>query len=281
MFAKAVVCVVLLVCLGTGVTSQNTCTVSLEAENGTGGRYMYRSNASGGISVLLFEHEQLVHDNLVFRSEDNLCSLQLFGIRYGKSGQIEAFLNGTSLGSVTTPAESDSGVNMFQTVEMPSKLRMFEGKYIVKLFVIEADPNGIEIDKCLLQFECSNKCSLDTFRKNKTESNNERSLDTNENKSGEDDLLNVHGTNGTNSIFDFTTAEKIGIGIAASLVAILGAAGTVSLTCYCIFGGVCSDTHRSSSGHSSSGRTPHYGSTTYDNRNPDNSIHVCCCFNQQ
>ena len=122
---------------------------------------------------------------------------------------------------------------MFQTVEMPSKLRMFEGKYTVKLFVVEADPNGIEIDKCLLQFECSDKCSLDTLRKI-TKSNNERSVDTNENKSGEDDLLNVNGTNGTNSNFDFdlTTAEKIGIGIAASLVAIIGALCAVPLTCY-------------------------------------------------
>ena len=241
MFAKAVVCAVLLVYLGTGVASQFTCTVSLEAENGTGGSYMYRSNASGGISVLLFEHEQLVHDNLVFRSEDNLCSLQLFGIRYsndGKSGQIEAFVNGTSLGAVTTPAESDSSVNMFQTVEMTSKLRMFEGKYTVKLFVVEADPNGIEIDKCLLQFECSNKCSLYTFRKI-TKSNNERSLDTNENKSGKDDLLNVHGTNGTNSNSDLTTAEKVGIGIAALLVTILGAACT--FTCFCIIR-ICSGT---------------------------------------
>ena len=194
---------------------------------------MYRSNASGGISVLLLEHEQLIHDNLVFRSKDNLCSLQLFGIRYsndGKSGQIEAFLNGTSLGAVTIPAESDSSVNMFQTVEMTSKLRMFEGKYTVKLFVTEADPNGIEIDECLLQYECSNKCSLDTFRKI-TKSNNERSLDTNEYKSGEDDLLNVLGTNGTVSNSDLTTAEKIGIGIAALLVAILGGAGTVTITC--------------------------------------------------
>ena len=234
MFAKAVVCAVLLVYLGTGVASQFTCTVSLEAENGTGGRYMYRSNASGGISVLLFEHEHLVHDNLVFRSEDNLCSLQLFGIRYsndGKSGQIEAFLNGTSLGAVTTPAESDSSVNMFQTVEMTSKLRMFEGKYTVKLFVVEADPNGIEIDECLLQFECSNKCSLYTFRKI-TKSNNERSLDTNENKSGKDYQLNVHGTNGTNSNSVLTTAEKVGIGITVSLVTILGALCAVSLTCF-------------------------------------------------
>ena len=273
MFAKAVVCAVLLVYLGIGVASQFTCTVSLEAENGTGGSYMYRSNASGGISVLLFEHEQLVHDNLVFRSEDNLCSLQLFGIRYsndGKSGQIEAFVNGTSLGAVTTPAESDSSVNMFQTVEMTSKLRMFEGKYTVKLFVVEADPNGIEIDKCLLQFECSNKCSLYTFRKI-TKSNNELSLDTNENENinGEDDLLNVLGTNGTVSNFDLTTAEKIGIGIAAALVTILGAACTLMFTCFCIIR-ICSDSGNDGE-RSPLSPNPNQGTTS--------TYRQFCCFN--
>ena len=150
-FAKTTVCILF---LAAGVSSQYMCTVSVEAENGRGCRNMSRSSASGGISVLLLENEQLVHD-LGFHStnNDNLCSLQLLSIRYSssnRSGNIEVFLNNTSLGTVTTSAQSDW--NVFQTVDLPTKVRMYDGQYAVRLSVVEADRNGFEIDKYLLQF---------------------------------------------------------------------------------------------------------------------------------
>ena len=50
-----------------------------------------------------------------------------------------------------------------------SKVIMTNSHYAIQLLVVEADENGVEIDKCLLQFKCShalhdvNECPLDSI----------------------------------------------------------------------------------------------------------------------
>ena len=210
--------ILVLVFLAVGATSQYTCTLSLEAENGRapGARRMSRSNASGRQAVLLYRNNQLVHDDLDFRSTDNTCSLQSFSIRYsndGKSDRIEAFLNRTSLGTVTTFAKSNYGRewNVFHTASLaPSEVTMYDGEYAIRLSVVDSDLYGVEIDVCTLQFECSNGCPPGTSARNR------RSRELNSDRSVESD------DSGHNKGFQLSVGEIVGmVGVAVGVVVVI------------------------------------------------------------
>ena len=226
MYGQAVVCTLL---LAGGVISQDTCTVTLEAENGKGGDVRQRSNASGELTVRLFQREELAHDDLVFHSSNsNTCYLQLKSIFYTNDGprdEIRVFLNNTLLADVTTYAESKSGNNwnIIRTVNTLSslKVRMTDGHYTIRLLVVEADENGVEIDKCLLQLECSHviadgkECpSNDIIEQNSNDSTDETGTDKGDDEEDNED--------------DKTPPGGI-IGIAAAVVTIVG--GVTGVIC--------------------------------------------------
>lgn len=163
-----------IIVLATGVASQYPCSVSLEAENGSGGRPKPRGHASGEQSVLLFLKEKLTF-YLLYHVLDNFCELSSFNITYSNDGASDTFtvsLNGSFLGGAQTLAQSKQGEywDLFRTVKVPIKeVVMYEGQYSIIISVTKADDYGVEVDKCTLQFECSHKisdgsaCPVDAF----------------------------------------------------------------------------------------------------------------------
>lgn len=177
MFSNAKASVLPVIVFLGGVASQYMCVLPLEAENGSGGSPKSRSNASGGLSVLLFQKEDIVF-YLLHRKTNFLCELSSFNLTYSNDGPgdtLEILLNMSSLSSIKTYAQSRNGDywNLFQTVKVPiQKMLMNEGQYTIVLSAVETDKYGFEIDKCSLVFECSQKmgegtgCPADTFAVN-------------------------------------------------------------------------------------------------------------------
>ena len=149
-----------------------------------------------------------MHDLDFHSSNNNTCALQLMSISYTNDGprdEIKVFLNDTLLADVTTYAESKSGNNwnVIRTVlPSSSKVRMTDDHCTIRLRVVEADENGVEIDKCLLQLECSralpdrNECPLDGTNADKLSG---ASYNTGDNSEGSSPST---GSDGTSDIDD-------------------------------------------------------------------------------
>ena len=166
-FRMFVIFVNLIVC---SVCKQPTCSVTLEAENGVGGKQMYRLAASGGIDVLLMKGQTisekiLLHDTYT----NNTCVLKLLNVVYSNDGigdDVTVSANNIQLGSFKSDAKSGSGErwNSFRNVMgFSTELEVIVGEYNITVEVMEADEYGIEIDTLTLLVDCA------TFRNNDTE----------------------------------------------------------------------------------------------------------------
>ena len=140
------------VLVSTVVESQSTCQspLVLEAEAGTGGEKIYRSAASGGYSVKLYEGEAIIHD---VQLEFTPCTIQLKSVRYSNDGLIQITLDNSLLGSFTTPARSNEGHNwnVFLTEDgFTDQVSVEASSYTITIEARSTDEYGVEIDKIKL-----------------------------------------------------------------------------------------------------------------------------------
>ena len=120
------------------------------------GKPMYRSAASGGITVNIVKNGYLIWDLNVTGS----CDMQVMSVTYsndGMSDTVEMFLNERKLGSFRTVARSKEGElwNVFRRSGVLGKaVPLLTGQNVLKLLVTEADKPGVEIDKVTLKSSC-------------------------------------------------------------------------------------------------------------------------------
>jgi hypothetical protein len=145
--------------LTVGVSGQFVCTVKVEAENGyhDGGHTMYRSMASGGLTVWLKKGESLSYQ----MHFNGFCSITLSYIRYSNDGSedtVQVFINDTLLGSFETSGYSNYGYNWnhfyIRDGFAEGKL-LLNSQYLLNLSVPEADFYGVEIDIIAMKLHCS------------------------------------------------------------------------------------------------------------------------------
>ena len=151
--------------LTVGVSGQFVCTATVEAENGyhDGGHTMYRSRASGGLTVWLKEGESLSYQ----MHFDVSCSIRLSYIRYSNDGSedtVQVFINDTLLGSFETSGYSNYGYNWnrfyIRRGFSDGKL-LLHSQYLLNLFVPEADFYGVEIDLIAMKLNCTTLYKMD------------------------------------------------------------------------------------------------------------------------
>ena len=140
--------------------SGSTCTIDLEAESGNSLNQMHRSEASGGLTVLLKEGEVLLNyfEITTLRSS---CLVGIDNVAYSNDGisdVIQLSLNGTQLGRFRTVAQVGEGSYwnvILSTGAFGNRTELFVGRYTLTLTVLEADMYGVEIDKATLAMECT------------------------------------------------------------------------------------------------------------------------------
>ena len=142
-----------------GISGDYMCNVTLKAENGVGGKQMYRSRASGGISVLLYEGQTITEIILIHNTNDE-CSLKLQNVVYSNDGisdDVTVSINGTKLGSFKSEPRSEQGEgwNNFQVrAGFSTEEKLTDSLYNISLDVTQADEYGIEIDTLTLLLSC-------------------------------------------------------------------------------------------------------------------------------
>ena len=127
----------------------------LEAEHAdiytTRGSKIYRTAASGGIAVKLFQT-----DYVVWPLNITCASLLVQNVRYSSyslSDEIELQLNGTTIGSFRTEAVPQGGEswNVFKNSGVVGKpVSLLADQHALKVVVGSADEDGVEIDKVTL-----------------------------------------------------------------------------------------------------------------------------------
>ena len=140
-----------------------SCRLDIEAEHGTstGGVEKYRSQASGGVTVLI----NTLRDNITFSLEviNTTCNqLTVTDVQYsndGLSDVVNVFLNTSKIGQFTSKAvvNSGDGWNVFQSSgQVGNPVQLHKGVYKLQIQLSKSsDEYGIEIDKVSLQFYCS------------------------------------------------------------------------------------------------------------------------------
>ena len=130
----------------------------LEAEHASviEGKQMYRSAASGGLTVNILQNGYLIW----YLNVTGSCDMQVMHVIYsndGMSDTVEMFLNEKKLGSFRTVAKSQGGElwNVFRKSKAVGKaVPLLTGQNTLKLLVTEADQPGVEIDKVILESSC-------------------------------------------------------------------------------------------------------------------------------
>lgn len=132
----------------------------LEAEHAdihtTRGIKIYRTAASGGIAVQLFQTDYVVWPLNITCASDLLVQ----SVRYSShslSDEIGLQLNGTTIGSFRTEAVPQGGElwNVFKNSGVVGKpVSLLAVQYALKVVVVSADEDGVEIDKVTLNTFC-------------------------------------------------------------------------------------------------------------------------------
>ena len=121
----------------------------------TRGSKVYRTAASGGIAVQLFQT-----DYVVWPLNITCGSLLVQNVRYSShslSDEIELQLNGTTIGSFRTEAVPQGGEswNVFKNSGVVGKpVSLLDDQHALKVVVGSADEEGVEIDKVTLIAFC-------------------------------------------------------------------------------------------------------------------------------
>ncbi len=194
----------------------NCCTVQLEAEGGsTTGTQMYRSAASGGISVLLHKDDYVRYSFVT--SSENVMSVQ--NVVYSNDGigdQIRVSLNATHIvGSFTSRARTGNGGlwNVFlNSGPVGTETSISPGEHEITLEVASADEYGVELDRITLSFTGSEECP-----KFKVTSNNSVISPDNENSSSGGDEFSAEAIIGVT-----VTIAGVLIGVPSCILAIHG-----------------------------------------------------------
>ena len=126
------------------------------ATNGPVGSQMHRSAASDRMTFLLFEGSFIQHDFSIQAK----CIANVKDVAYsndGPSDQINITLASTEIGSFTTIAERGNGHlwnEIRNTGPIGEAVSLLPGSYKLRLKVVHADANGVEIDKSTVRFAC-------------------------------------------------------------------------------------------------------------------------------
>ena len=194
----------------------NMCSVAFEAENGSGGKEEYRSNASGGISVKLTEGDTISYQ-VDFAYNNNVCTVQLLSVTYSNDGfmdSIQVSLDGILLGSFQTYASSSGGENWntFRTQRgFVSKVQLHDSQFVITVDALNTDEYGVEIDKISLQLDCTSEVTVEDAQCSHS-------------------IVSVDGkasSNDGNSRLSDELIATIFFGILGSLLALLGIPGCI------------------------------------------------------
>ena len=201
----------------------NTCTVTLEAENGSGGDTVLRSDASGRLAVKL-EDGEFISYRVTYITSENVCFIKLLEVTYsidglGTDDYFEILLGSTVLGSFRTFGDSSDHGDFLTRRGFSTEKQLLTSQYILLIRALD-DGNGAEIDKLSLQLRCTNsledgEChpSVISFQNNEQSDNN--AYDVN------DDIINDDNNNN-----DDETGVTVG--------GVLGGIGSSLLICCCI-----------------------------------------------
>ena len=210
----------------------DTCTVTLEAETGSGGDTVLRSDASGRLAVSLQDGEFISY-RVNYVSSENSCSIKLLDVTYsidgyGNDDYFEILLGSTVLGSFRTFGHS-SDHGEFRTQTGFTKVQqLLTSQYILLIRVLD-DGNGAEIDKLSIQLTCSNTLENDECQPSVISfEGNEPPSDNNVNDINSNNINNNNYNNDNNE--DDNNDDKTG----ATVGGVFGAIGSVLLSCCCI-----------------------------------------------
>ena len=124
---------------------------------------MYRSMASGGLTVWLKKGESLSYQ----MHFNGFCSITLSYIRYSNDGSedtVQVFINDTLLGSFETSGYSNYGYNwnhFYIRDGFAEEKLLLNSQYLLNLSVPEADFYGVEIDVIAMKLHCSTMYMMD------------------------------------------------------------------------------------------------------------------------
>lgn len=138
-------------------------TYILEAQHGfsNDAQQVFRGGAKNGIAVLIKQEGYLFIDFKV-QPPDKKCSMRISNVRYSNNGlsdAVELYVNETKLGELHTRAKSGGGElwNVFlSTGPIGESIQVTKGIYQLKLYAINTDEYGVEIDSITLSFNCMN-----------------------------------------------------------------------------------------------------------------------------
>lgn len=124
---------------------------------------MYRSEASGDITVLLKESGYIRYE---FITSSN-CTLNIQNVAYSNDGTgdtISLFLNNTSIGSFTSLGRTGGGHrwNVIQNSgPVGNEVGVTNGGHTLTLEVVSADDYGVELDTLTLVFKCASNSTTE------------------------------------------------------------------------------------------------------------------------
>ena len=135
---------------------------SIEAEDGTSpGTQKYRSNASNYITVLLHKKEAITF-HLNITTTENVCLIQVKNIVYSNDGNIDhvcVLFDRVSFGCFRTRSKSNNSHlwNTFISTGTIGNINTLStGIYMMKIIANYTDYYGVEIDKIMLESNCTN-----------------------------------------------------------------------------------------------------------------------------
>ena len=141
------------------------CRVDIEAEHGVSanGVQMYRSHASNGITVLIYQGDDITFE---FTVTPSTCQLTVDYVQYSNDGisdNLVLYLNTTIIGQFHSKAVSLNGHSwniMRSSGQVGNPIQIFEGINELQIVAEFTDEYGVELDKISLQFNCSNTSSV-------------------------------------------------------------------------------------------------------------------------
>ena len=142
---------------------------SIEAEDGTSpGTQKYQSNASNYITVWLHKKEAITF-YLNITTMENFCLLQVKNIVYSNDGNIDhvcVLFDRVSFGCFRTRSKSNNGHlwNTFISTGTIGNINTLStGIYMMKIIANYTDYYGVEIDKIMLESNCTNIIQTTAF----------------------------------------------------------------------------------------------------------------------
>ena len=206
----------------------NTCTVTLEAETGSGGDTVLRSDASGRLAVEL-EDGEFISYKVKYDYFENSCSIKLVDVTYsidgfGSDDYFEILFGSTVLGSFRTIGHSNDHGEFRTQSGFTTEKTLLTSQYVLLIRVLD-DGNGAEIDKLSLQLMCTNNLVAEECHPGVISFS--PGVDEPSNNNINDNNFNDNNDNNDDNNNDDNTGATIG--------GVIGGIITFLLACCCVF----------------------------------------------